>query len=160
MGVRGNERVRGVLLRRIDTERIVAEANEELPRMLALQGKEFLPGMRLKTSFEPWGYRAHGDKQYVVCSEGVGYEVTETEDEPWQVPLYMSRPNADGTGHLLGITPSWTQQLTGREVRQYLLDEQIDLADLIRQFGARLEQNFWIWFRELGGLALVQAGPQ
>jgi hypothetical protein len=154
--VRGAERIRGVTLLRIDTARMVTEANEQIVPEMEKRDMTVPDGYTLRTGFEPWGWKEHGGTQFVVCCEGVGYEVS--EDEPWEVPLYPSW--SSGQGKLMGITPTWTQPLFGTELQSYVTEEEIDLADLVRRFGQRLEQNFWIWFQQLGGDRLVQAGPQ
>jgi hypothetical protein len=118
---------------------------------MLLNGQEVPDGFEIRPGFEPWAYTEHDGRHFVICNEGVGYEVS--MDEPWEVPLYSRRKG------FVSILPSWTVPLTPGEIAP-MAGEEIDLADLIRSFGARLEQNFWIWFRELGGLTLVQAGPQ
>jgi hypothetical protein len=151
MALRGAERVRGVTLRIIDLHGLVENAGTEIREKMLLNGQEVPDGFEIRPGFEPWAYTEHDGRHFVICNEGVGYEVS--MDEPWEVPLYSRRKG------FVSILPSWTVPLTPGEIAP-MAGEEIDLADLIRSFGARLEQNFWIWFRELGGLTLVQAGPQ
>jgi hypothetical protein len=68
----------------------------------------------------------------VICSEGVGYGVEERG--------LVLIPTGDGNG---GICVS------GSVLQSLKTGEQIDLADHIRTFGDRLENNFDLWHYRL-----------
>jgi hypothetical protein len=75
---------------------------------------------------------ATGDKGLAtICGEGVGWFVDENGKLP--VNYYVGEY---GSGYL-DITPF--------ELLPLISDETIDLADFVRSFGDRLENNFYIW---------------
>lgn len=75
---------------------------------------------------------ANGNKGIAtICGEGVGWFV----DEKGLLPIdYYS--GAYGGGYL-DITPE--------ELMPLISDKTIDLADFVRTFGDRLENNFYLW---------------
>lgn len=73
----------------------------------------------------------HGD-MWVICSEGVGWEVP---DEGFSVNDYD--PDC----------PRWSKE----ELRGMRDGLPVDLADWVRVFGARLETNHRLWFARLTG---------
>lgn len=93
------------------------------------------------TGFGPYALAEHNDTLYVVCAEGVGWVVT--DDEPFTVDVYVSKPGR------MAIWPSSHVALTPAEVRACVTTEMIDLVDLVRTFGGRLESNFWRWHNTL-----------
>ena len=77
-----------------------------------------------------WGGIIHDGVVYVLCSEGVGYNLSEKTEAAIQ----------QGWGTTLG-------QVAGEIT---LVEKgQTNLKDLIRQFGDRLEQNFNLWNAKL-----------
>lgn len=116
------DRTRGVTLRVLDINRVAAEASKQLDRTL-------------RTSFEPYAMAEHDGHLYVVCNEGVGWEVT--DKDPLYLDLYAHSENG------ISIFPTCQAKLSPAEVRELATDQEIDLADLIRTFGSRLESNFW-----------------
>lgn len=131
------ERERGVLLRRLDIARLEAKVRAEATESGELQDVERF------TVSAGYGYAIaeHNGTLYALCSEGVGWPVS--DDAPLHVDLYLHEPD---TMHLL---PRWAVLLSPDEVRALATDEQVDLADFVRRFGARLESNFYLWHREL-----------
>jgi len=78
-----------------------------------------------------------------VCGEGVGWQVD--DGNPWDLDLYTKSAES------FGMFPIWSVTLTVADVIR-LQDPSagsIDLADLIRTFGGRLEANFHLWHRTL-----------
>lgn len=73
----------------------------------------------------------YGDKAFVICTEGVGREVTD------------ERPTTgrDGATFTRADIVALLADGTERETRP--------LEDWVRTFGARLESNFYIWHRAL-----------
>jgi hypothetical protein len=130
---RDSERARGVTLRVLDFTPLIAD----VPLTDDDRAKETTPA----PAFAPYAVAERDGHVWVVCNEGVGWDVT--EDEPLTVDLYPQRP-----GHI-AILPKWQAGLGPDEVRELATGEEIDLADLVRRFGGRLESNFWTWHRKL-----------
>jgi hypothetical protein len=83
-----------------------------------------------------YGYalaEAPDGRTYAICSEGVGWEVT--EDRPLIVDTFAG-------GYALSLS-----EVTDRAER----GTDVDLADFVRTFGARLESNFFQWSYRLSG---------
>ena len=95
--------------------------------------------------FAPYAMAEVDGHLYVVSHEGVGWEVT--DDEPLLLDLYGKKPNT------ITIAPSLQASLSPDEVRELATGGEVDLADHVRRFGARLESNFWSWHRRLSGRA-------
>lgn len=74
-----------------------------------------------------------GSDVYVICSEGVGWRITEDS------PLYVQSMSG---GYELSLAEVFTASVHGTDV---------DLADHIRTFGSRLDSNHYEWFHRLSG---------
>jgi hypothetical protein len=72
----------------------------------------------------------------LICSEGVGYYFQDGE-----APLSVTVMD--------GNTMSWLDVTATLDELEELPAAEVDLADFIRVFGARLENNFHIWQHEL-----------
>lgn len=72
-------------------------------------------------------------RTYVICSEGVGWEVT--EDRPLIVDTF-------GGEYVMPLTEVRERAENGTDV---------DLADHIRTFGSRLDSNHYMWTARLSG---------
>lgn len=120
----------GVKLRLLNTDRIAAQA-----------GAHAADGTTYDVGLAPWAAVEHGGRLYAICHEGVGYEVD--EDRPLELPVYKQVE-----GHI-SIFPTFTANLSPDEVRELMTDTEVDLADHIRRFGSRLEDNFWALYRIL-----------
>lgn len=126
---RDQERLRGVTLRLLNTDAICATVSEQL---------EAGP---FETVFDPYAAAQLSDGTLVViCGEGVGWEVT--AEQPFPLELYAKAKN---------VFPSFVANLTAEQVLRFVTDEPIDPADLVRKFGGRLEDNFWLWRGRLSG---------
>lgn len=79
-------------------------------------------------------YAEQGGTSYLLCSEGVGWVISESE--PAEFDAWFP-------GMSQGLC-----RLPFATVRALATDE-IDLADFIRVFGSRLESNFYGWHRRL-----------
>ena len=101
---------------------------------------ERMSGGRFDVGFGPYAAFRDGGVWFVVNNEGVGAAVS--ENDPYMVPLYRKLEGA------IQLFPELQGSLRPADV-EGLLGEPIDLADLIRVFGGRLEDNFWIWHRVL-----------
>jgi hypothetical protein len=124
----GEKRPTGVTLTLLDTDRLNQQLSERLEGTY-------------EAGWTPYAMAERHGRLYVVCHEGVGWEVT--DDRPLEVDVYAKRP-----GHM-SIMPSFVAKLSPAEVRELATDQTVDLADHVRQFGARLEGNFWSWHRRL-----------
>lgn len=85
--------------------------------------------------------RVKGDTYSTICSEGVGWTV---DDE--------------GTLPVTFWTQGWRSDyinLPVDVVLAHVSDEQVDLAEFVRMFGARLENNFHIWYNQTAGIEQV-----
>jgi hypothetical protein len=87
--------------------------------------------------FAPYAYAVAADgRHYVICSEGVGWEVT--DDRPLTVQTYA------GTTYELSLF-----DVQWRAAADDASD--VDLADHIRTFGSRLDANHYGWVARLSG---------
>lgn len=129
-----DERTRGVKLRLLD----LSIPKAQIADLPDTHGKD------VQVGFEPYAVAEADDQLYVICHEGVGWKVD--DDHPLRVELYVSEPDH------IAIVPSYVAKLTPAEVRAFTTDEEVDLADHVRKFGARLEGNFWTWHRQLSGV--------
>lgn len=85
--------------------------------------------------YSPYGIADAPDgRTYVICSEGVGWEVT--ADRPLYVETFAGR------GYELSLADIRDRAASGTDV---------DLADHVRTFGSRLDSNHWQWFGRLSG---------
>ena len=98
-------------------------------------------GGPFKAGFGPYGAFRDDGVWFIVNNEGVGGVVK--DDEPYSIPLYRQLEGA------ISLFPELEARLTPADVEKLLGDELVDLADLIREFGGRLESNFWLWFHAL-----------
>ena len=89
----------------------------------------------------PLAIAERGDRLYVIGSEGVGYEVT--EESPLEINFHGRKESS------FSMFPVVAATLSPAEVRDLPTGEQVDLADHIRTFGGRLEDNFRLWYRTL-----------
>lgn len=101
----------------------------------------------MRLGFEPYAVADTDHGMFVVNNEGVGYEVTDSD--PLELDLYASFD--EGGQQSFEVLPSVMSSLSPDDVREHATGEQVDLADLVRVFGARLETNFHVWHRELSG---------
>lgn len=80
-----------------------------------------------------------------ICSEGVGW--WKNDDGKYLVGFYVGYSN-----------PSY--YMTEDELLSCLSSEQVDLADFIRSFGARLENNFDLWYDQVKDTPQNVLAPQ
>jgi hypothetical protein len=126
-------RPRGAVLTLLDLNPLLDQvrARQEIP---ADHGAEFGWGPYA------YGYATNG-RMIVVSSEGTGYYVYDGSELPLSV--YVSSP-----GHM-ALMPKFEVYLTEAQVLALPTKGQVDLADHVRVFGARLEANFWQLFHTL-----------
>lgn len=83
-----------------------------------------------------------GADTYVICSEGVGWKVSDSE------PLTVDRWN--GAAYDMPLTEVLHRADNGTDV---------DLADFVRTFGSRLESNFHAWHYRINSAAPARKVP-
>ena len=128
------KREKGTTLRLLDFSRVEQQALEAAKK--DAEGTDGKVPTALEAGFAPWAAGKTKDGTVVVvCVEGVGYEVT--DDSPFHLELFA---RYDGG---FGILPTMEAVMKPADLQEYLTNETIDLADLVRQFGRRLEDNFW-----------------
>lgn len=128
------ERTRGVILTVLELDDLIADVQRNAAE-----------GETVELAHQPYAAAEVNGVLYVICQEGVGWRVT--EGEPLELSFHVRTP----TG--FSMFPRWTGNVPPEEVRAHMTGESIDLADLIRSFGARLEANFWLWQRALAGVS-------
>ena len=134
--MRDRERERGVTLRLLDLSGIEEVALERYNQHLAIDGKE--PADSMSIGSAPYAVAEKDGVMYVICNEGVGWEIT--DEDPLILDLYPH------TGNSFGIFPVMSASLKPEDVRNRTSEAEVDLADHIRTFGARLESNFHQWY--------------
>jgi hypothetical protein len=89
----------------------------------------------------------------MFCSEGVG-EILSVEDK-FDLEV-CNAPELDENGHpkTISIMPLGTIGITPKEVMERCESREVFVADFIRKFGSRLEDNFDIQLRSLGAIGL------
>lgn len=126
-----SDRVRGVLLAKLDL-------GEDLAACLRSGKTDFDPEYtkaRLQQDLAVFWGRDHS--AWVVGTEGVGWKVTPTK--PLVVDVFLSKEGS------FDILPRYNLKLTYEDLAPRETDELVDLADWVRVFGSRLEENFWLW---------------
>jgi hypothetical protein len=138
-----NDRQRGLMLRKIDRDALCATALRHLRAMY--------PETEWVSVRPEWDYvvgtSPQDGKVYVICTEGVGWEVAfATPFIPFFSTVWKD-PNGEEVGGGWGFnTPVYLSPL---EVERITSEEEVDLADFVRSFGDRLEANFSLWHRTL-----------
>jgi hypothetical protein len=117
------------------------ELNDAVRRVIAAQ-----MGSEINEGFEALDcglLAVKNDKVAVVCGEGVGY----IEDDYGMVKVPFVN------GRYGGFID--TIEISARYAKRLLSGESQELADFIRVFGDRLENNFWIWAGEAEAVQLA-----
>lgn len=130
-----DDRTRGVMLQRIEfpTEELITEGNERLSPPAPFTQ------VRIGQATEH-AVVEHNGQAYLVDSEGVIYDVNALGVK---MPVYFSTETS------LAIVPQGQLSYRWEQLLSFRTDEDVDLADFVRRFGARLEQNFILLYREL-----------
>lgn len=95
----------------------------------------------------PWAIAEKDGKLYAVCHEGVGYTVD--DEDPLVVEFHGSYSTDKPGTTTFDCVPFASASLTPADLREFPVSQEADLADFVRVFGARLESNFFEWFRAL-----------
>ena len=86
--------------------------------------------------------RVKGDTFATICTEGVGWSV----DSEGTLPITLFTQNGMRQDYI---------DLPVDVVLAHVSEEQVDLAQFVRVFGARLENNFHIWLNATAGVEQV-----
>ena len=136
-GGRAQHRVRGCMVHTIDMKALETHALEVLAAMYGT-GPKALSSYRLCEDQLVIGYTDADPDQgtaWILVSEGVGWP----EDENGRVTVYLTRSPMGGQGTPVPIP---------MQVLRAYINGTFDLADYIRAFGDRLENNFSIFYRK------------
>lgn len=126
------ERARGVVLDLLDFTNLELSALEK-----AKEAGQDVTAMNIRHQPYAVGRTPEGEL-WVVCHQAGVRAWRVTDEEPFELEFYGSR------GTSFDMLPSMTATLSPENLKPFVsLDETIDLADLVRKFGARLESNFW-----------------
>jgi hypothetical protein len=143
-----SNRQRGlVLLHLLDLNKELDEAFKRYMELRPDQTDEGWTGFNASQDRLAVG-QARDGKWYVVGTEGVGWEVSESQN--LTVDVFLTQ-GPDGTK--FSMFPNATAHMTLAEVLASRTEEVIDLADLVRVFGDRLEVNFGIWVHKFTSIA-------
>lgn len=127
-------RQRGVTVRVLNLSTYEAEAlrtaNDNLP-----EGDE--PHTKAEVAQAPMALATAPDgTEYLLGVEGVGWPVTDEDNE---FDVFLSKETS------FSMFPSMVLSLSREQLHDALGDE-VDLADHVRTFGARLDDNHAMWF--------------
>lgn len=84
---------------------------------------------------------------FALCTEGVGPSGPISKDNPLVVDIY-----AEQEGYI-AMVPVASANLDADDVRKMMTGPQVNLAEHVRTFGARLDANYEMWLRRLSPLA-------
>lgn len=137
-----NDRKRGIVLHRLDWDALSKAAVRHLTAAF--------PEAEWVKARPEWEYviaETTDGETYVICSEGVGWKVTYSEP----FTMYVAPSWREGRKTVGGMTAETPVFLYLNEVRKMISTDTVDLADFVREFGSRLENNFWLWHGTLDG---------
>lgn len=120
----------------LDLSALEVEAFKQLPK------EEYPKATRCRVGSKPHGIVETPKGVYALCNEGVGNGPI-TDDDKYEIDLYAEY---DGGGWCM---PVMSAKVNAEELKKLATAEKVNLADFIRQFGARLEANYHNWYKEL-----------
>ena len=131
-----------ILVHHINLDKLEAEAlafvheEGELRKAIAPDATE------CKAGFSPYGFVNTPKGLFALCSEGVG-DGPITDEDPYVVSFY---PRTSRSGWIL---PACEAKLGPSAIRELADGTTSNLAEFIRSFGARLDNNYESWRRTL-----------
>jgi hypothetical protein len=146
-----SERTRGVTVRTLDMTSLYEQIAEKVREKIKPDVTAVRTNMKWALATDTYG------RTYLACDEGVYWPIGNAEDvrnpgdfgpadfEVWDA---TERRNEETGNLLMQMAPIATVPLPLSAVEP-LVDGEIDLADFVRTFGARLEQNFRGLYNEL-----------
>ena len=131
------EKLRGVEVRLLDLvpmETAATEwAREHIPDRVG-------PNTVLEAGFKPWGvFQAANGETVLVCVEGVGYHATDDDETTCDLSFYAR--TGEPHHQTISMAPVASRTVTVQELAEVETDETVDLTELVRIFGDRLEDN-------------------
>lgn len=127
----------------LDTDALTRIAREvylaQYGQKAGASGAEDIVADRLVYAYLPDDNLSKWQRLTVICTEGVGWE----PDENNLVPI--SYHNGWRSGYVMAGT--------SRLIDEALTTDEVNLADFIRKFGDRLENNYSIWYHRLAATA-------
>lgn len=131
------ERPRGVILKKVNLD--------DLADAALTYCRDNYPDAEWESVRVGWGPWAVGTAPngvfYAINVEGVGYDVNNAK-EGFSIPCYGKWIENGQT--FSSMTPTVVAKFTEEQLSERATED-IDLADLVRVFGDRLEVNFGIW---------------
>lgn len=100
-----------------------------------------------KAGFAPHGFVETPRGIFALCSEGVGPSTPITETDKYIIEFYPEHFK-DGHG-FISMMPQCSMKLGPAELKELANGDHINLADFIRSFGGRLDDNYENWRRIL-----------
>jgi hypothetical protein len=85
---------------------------------------------------------------YALNTEGVGPNHPITNEQPLDVDVFIEGYE-DDTSEFLSMFPACLSKVGVDELRNYATGEPVNLADFVRTFGSRLDDNYESWRRLL-----------
>ena len=89
-----------------------------------------------------WGLVETAEGIFIICNEGIYMEEAITEDNPMYVDVMAEFDNENGTGRCFTVFPAIRGRIFVDDLKQMTTDEEVNLSEFIRTFGARLDSNF------------------
>lgn len=139
-----SDRARGITITRISLDAEAEQALAYVNAHRALDGKE--PFDRVKTPYDWAVGTSPSGTVWLICDEGVGYEVAKGSATVEWYGRFDPKP---GEPQTISIFPCVGSTFDLDEVAALPRLDDVDLADFVRSFGARLESNFWGLHRAL-----------
>lgn len=146
------ERARGVILQVPDLSELIGQA-------LSYRQKTHPDCYEAKIYGGKYALgKAHTGHLWAICTEGVGYVVSKEEPMEFQFhgSYYMREESLEDDllgrnvpgpikkgSHTFDVMPFGSVTLSVDDLKGYPILEEVDLADHVRSFGNRLEDNFW-----------------
>jgi hypothetical protein len=131
-GWRAEHRTRGCMVTALDSDALLDFAVKAMAAAEGWKGEE-VDGWKLESDLVLGKSGSDEHEFVIICTEGVGWILHEGGD--MIVPLRW------------GWSGTYNAHVRIDDVMACVTEREIDLADFVRAFGDRLEDNFRIWFR-------------
>ena len=139
------KRASDVMVKVIDLEKII---ERDMDKLKEIFNKQYPDTDQVLTGASAIGDHALvkvDNKLYMLNTEGVGSDIDlDDPEDSMTIELYAEMGESRGMMPFVGLGIKDLEDIP-------LKDEAVNLADFIRTFGSRLEENFRVWNRELSG---------
>lgn len=136
-------REHGQVVRLLDSEKLLALGLEVLTAQYGdldpIARVEPLILVETKEASVWWDSPERDRRLAVICSEGVGWQ---EDKDTGLVPFFVDFGHYGSNALKVQVHP--------RRIKACLSDETIDLADFIRNYNDRTENNYYIWKSQIG----------